>query len=85
MGRGPGCTGERPRDRLSGPAPPAPLLPVHHHLEATVNHALAIKGHALRLHELGHARILHDLVVDFVALGARRVDDPGQPKSSRCS
>src|SRR4029077_18347397 len=46
-------------------------------LEAAVGHSLALEGHR-RLHQLRHARVLHDLRVHAVAVLARLVDDEGE-------
>ena len=47
-------------------------LGIDPHVEAAVDHALAVEKHVFRLHVLGHARVVHDLVV-----GASRTSREG--------
>src|SRR5438270_3533561 len=50
-------------------------LKVHHHFEATPEHALAVEGQRFRIHHFRQALVLHHLGVHAVAIGARPVDD----------
>ena len=46
------------------------------HVEAAVNHPLAVERQSFRVHHAGQARVLHDLGADLVARGARGIGDP---------
>src|SRR5262245_41374263 len=77
-----------PRITLSGrkqSAPPEPsgagFVPssdVDHHLETAVGHPLDVERHGLGVHHLLETRVLHDLRVDPVSMGAGAVQDPGE-------
>src|SRR5436309_9725440 len=54
------------------------VLHLEQNLEAAEDHAFAVERHRLRIHHLREPRILHDLRVDAVAVGARLVCDPGE-------
>src|SRR5688572_1153674 len=43
---------------------------LHDGVEAAIAHALDVEGHALRVHHLREARVLHHFGVDAVAMGA---------------
>src|SRR5438552_5046942 len=45
-------------------------------LESTVDQALAVERHGLRIHHFGQPRVLHDFGVDAIAMRARLVHDP---------
>src|SRR6266545_3575969 len=45
-------------------------------LESTVDQALAIERHRLRIHHVGQPRVFHDLGVHAIAMRARLVHDP---------
>src|SRR5437870_5916703 len=45
-------------------------------LESTVDQALAVERHGLRIHHVGQPRVLHDFGVDAIAMRARLVHDP---------